>query len=109
MGNLSNLANLLEGGPAGAFIKDIFESAEACTQKGDEDTATKILDAAQDVLAEYKKIMIWTDVMEEKMNFMEEAEKIVPSLKPKSQKVESAREKKARKLIEDIMNNDKNT
>jgi hypothetical protein len=109
MGNLSNLANMLEGGPAGAFIKDIFESCEAHNSDGDEDTATKILDAAQDVLAEYKKIMIFTEVMEEKNNFMAEAERIVPSLKPKTHKIESAREKKSRQIIEDIMKNDKNT
>ena len=109
MGNLSNLADLLEGGPAGAFIKDIFDSAEKCTAKGDTETASKILDAAQDVLAEYKKIVIFTEVMEEKNNFLAEAERIVPSLEPKSEPVESAREKKARKIIEEIVNGKKDT
>jgi len=103
MGNLYHLATLLEGGPAGTFIKDIFNSVEACTAKGDEEIASQILDAAQDVLAEYKKITIWMDVMEEKMNFMDEAEKIVPSFEPKSHRVDKAREKQARKLIEDIL------
>ena len=112
------ILNLMEGGPVGLFIKDVFKRAEKCSSEGDHDTAKNILDVCDDVLLAYKRALMHVELMEERETLLTKAEGLVTDHlltkdekanidKNIDQEMNSAKAKRARKIIEGILKNDK--
>jgi hypothetical protein len=107
------LVDLMENGPVGAFIKEVFKSAEKHSSSGDTDTAKNILDVCEDVLLAYKRALMMTELSEEHDSLTSQAENIVnDNLLTKEQKttldeeLNSAKAIRARKIIEGILKDD---
>jgi hypothetical protein len=112
------ILSLIEGGPVGLFIKDVFKSAEKCSSEGDHDTAKNILDVCDDVLLAYKRAIMMTELLEERQSLVTQAEGLVTDHllttdekanidKNIDQEMNSAKAKRARQIIEGILKNDK--
>ena len=111
--NALDMLEFMQAGPVGSFVKEVFKHAEKHAEKGDQDTAKEILDVCEDTLLAYKRAVMMTELMEERQSLVSQAERMVsdnqlkvPTRKPNDD-MNSAKAKKARKLIEGILKNDK--
>tara|TARA_B100000287_G_scaffold391207_1_gene402696 strand:+ start:579 stop:935 length:357 start_codon:yes stop_codon:yes gene_type:complete len=112
--NTLGMLDFIEGGPVGSFVKEVFKKAEQHADKGDQDTAKEFLDACEDTLLAYKRACMMTEIMEEREGLLSKAESLVNDhvlTKQEKTKLDdemnSAKAKRSRKLIEGILNDDK--